>query len=111
MSGVAFYENVLKTLMRDGDISNASSTLIVCGGVTDYKIFTRLGFQDFTLSNIDDAQLALDHENCGATPADAENLPFRNGQFELVCVNAGLHHCASPHRALCEMYRVASKAV
>jgi hypothetical protein len=26
-------------------------------------------------------------------------------------VHAGLHHCASPHRALLERYRVARKAV
>jgi ubiquinone/menaquinone biosynthesis C-methylase UbiE len=111
MSSVGFYENVLQTLMREGDISNASSALIVCGGPTDREIFTRFGFQDITLSNIDDAQLDLDQDDVVATPADAENLPFQSGQFELVCVNAGLHHCASPHRALCEMYRVASNAV
>jgi SAM-dependent methyltransferase len=111
MSSVTFYESVLKALMHDGSISNAFSTLIICGGVTDYKIFTYLGFKNVTLSNIDDAQISLGQDNFIATPADAENLPFRNGQFELVCVNAGLHHCASPHRALCEMYRVASKAI
>ena len=29
--------------------------------------------------------------------------------FDAVIVDAGLHHCHSPHRALLEMYRVARK--
>ena len=31
--------------------------------------------------------------------------------FDAVLVNAGLHHCRSPHRALLEMYRVARRLV
>lgn len=42
---------------------------------------------------------------------DAEALTYGPGSFDVAVVHAGLHHCASPHRALLEMYRVAAKAV
>ena len=34
---------------------------------------------------------------------DAEALDLPDGSFDLAAVSAGLHHCASPHRALLEM--------
>ena len=41
----------------------------------------------------------------------AQNLPFKDNSFDCVLVHAGLHHCQMPHKALCEMYRVAKKRV
>lgn len=42
---------------------------------------------------------------------DAENLSYSDDEFDWVFVHAGLHHCASPHQALCEMLRVAKKGI
>jgi ubiquinone/menaquinone biosynthesis C-methylase UbiE len=42
---------------------------------------------------------------------DAENLTVTDDSYDWVVVNAGLHHCGSPHRALCEMLRVARQGV
>jgi SAM-dependent methyltransferase len=42
---------------------------------------------------------------------DAEQLSFEDEAFDYVFVHAGLHHCASPHRALLEMYRVARRGI
>ena len=48
---------------------------------------------------------------CAWSFQDAENLSFADGSFDYAVVHAGLHHCASPQRALVEMYRVARKGV
>jgi hypothetical protein len=42
---------------------------------------------------------------------DAENLPFKDGAFELVFVHDGLHHLLNAYQGVREMLRVASKAV
>ena len=83
--------------------------LVVCGGSADAEVLSGLGFGRVLITNIDPSY----DEEIDAYPcvrADAENLAFRDGEFDLVIVHAGLHHCASPHRALLEMYRVAKKA-
>jgi ubiquinone/menaquinone biosynthesis C-methylase UbiE len=83
--------------------------LVVCGGSADAELLSELGFGRVLITNIDPSY----DEEIDAYPcvrADAENLAFRDGEFDLVIVHAGLHHCASPHRALLEMYRVAKKA-
>ncbi|WP_422281189.1 methyltransferase domain-containing protein [Bradyrhizobium sp.] len=36
-------------------------------------------------------------------------MSYDDESFDAVIVDAGLHHCHSPHRALLEMYRVARK--
>jgi ubiquinone/menaquinone biosynthesis C-methylase UbiE len=41
---------------------------------------------------------------------NAESLSYKDGEFDYAVVHAALHHCASPHRALLEMYRVARRA-
>tara|TARA_B100000953_G_scaffold138837_1_gene114951 strand:- start:304 stop:1029 length:726 start_codon:yes stop_codon:yes gene_type:complete len=38
-------------------------------------------------------------------------LSFEDGAFPQVIAHEVLHHCASPHRALTEMYRVSSRSV
>src|SRR5262249_56563249 len=43
--------------------------------------------------------------------ADAEQLPFREGAFDVSFVHDGLHHLADPLRALEAMARVALRAV
>jgi SAM-dependent methyltransferase len=40
-----------------------------------------------------------------------ENLAYPDGAFDAVIVHSGLHHCASPHRGLLEMHRVAKRCV
>ncbi len=42
---------------------------------------------------------------------DATSLPFRDGEFDLVCEFAVLHHVHQPERAVREMLRVADKAI
>lgn len=43
--------------------------------------------------------------------ADAEQLPFASGSFDVAWVHDGLHHLDAPERALAEMARVSRRAV
>ncbi len=83
------------------------SVLVTCGGDLDRDVFRTLGFENVTITNLDErlgedafAPFAWAH-------ADAEALPFEDGSFDWTVVSAGLHHCRSPHRAVLELYRVA----
>ena len=42
---------------------------------------------------------------------DALALPYRDGEFDLVCEFGALHHIREPARAVAEMLRVARKAI
>lgn len=97
----SFYVDVLKRLIAAGSVSLADRVLVVCGGPLDESVMRKVGFEDFTISNLD-AGAANHHQ-------DAENLSYDDSSFDVVIVHAGLHHCHSPHRALLEMYRVARK--
>jgi SAM-dependent methyltransferase len=102
MERQGFYERTVRQLLDDGVVSPGMSVLVVAGGDLDREVFARLGFANVTISNLDEE---------GDAVADAENLPFDDESFDLVVVSAGLHHCASPHRAVLEMYRVARHVV
>ena len=45
-------------------------------------------------------------EGCNAMQADAENLPFPDGHFDIVYSNGVLHHTNDTDRAIAEVYRV-----
>lgn len=96
-----FYCDVLSKLIASGRISTSDKVLVVCGGPLDESVMRTVGFQEFTVTNVDDA--AAGHHQ------DAESLTYPDSSFDVVIVHAGLHHCHSPHRALLEMYRVAKK--
>lgn len=95
-----FYVKVLKAALDAGAISEDDRILVVCGGELDEASIKAAGLRNFTLSNIS-----------GQEVVDVENLPFAAESFDAVVVHSGLHHCASPHRGLLEMYRVARRCV
>jgi SAM-dependent methyltransferase len=105
-----FYDETLRQLIDAGTISTGDNVLVVCGGSYDADVLKGLGFKSVTLSNLDGS---YDGHNPGYVweRQDTERLTYGDGQFDVAMVHAGLHHCASPHRALLEMYRVARKAV
>lgn len=96
-----FYVDVLQQLLGAGTISMSDSVLVICGGPLDETVARKVGFADFTITNLD--------QGMANQRQDAENLTYGDGSFDVVIVHAGLHHCHSPHRALLEMYRVARK--
>jgi len=95
-----FYVRVLKAALDGGAISEDDRILVVCGGDLDEVSIKAAGFRNLTLSNIS-----------GQKAVDVENLPFAAESFDAVIVHSGLHHCASPHRGLLEMHRVARRCV
>ena len=103
----SFYAETLARLALPLD----TRVLVVCGGTFDRDVFFSLGFQNVTISNVDERVKGHEFAPYAWSFQDAESLSFADGSFDFVVVHAGLHHCASPHRALLEMYRVARKGV
>lgn len=98
----------LNDFLKEGWISLDDKTLVVCGGEFDQNVLEALGFKNYTISSM------YEEETCeikNYKKEDAECLSFEDSSFDNVIVHAGLHHCYSPHQALCEMFRVASKNV
>lgn len=102
-----FVRSVFQKLLRDQEIQLTNSLLAVCAGLEERRLFLELGFAHVTISNVDSRLEAADYFPYQWKYQDAENLTFVDEQFDFVFVSDGLHHCASPHRALLEMYRVA----
>ncbi|MBI1910586.1 MAG: class I SAM-dependent methyltransferase [Deltaproteobacteria bacterium] len=98
----------LRGFIDRGIISKTDKTLVVCGWEFDQQALDSLGFTDFVITSMAPS----------GTPKiknyrteDVERLSFADNSFDNVIVHAGLHHCYSPHKAVCEMYRVAKKNV
>jgi SAM-dependent methyltransferase len=109
MSKVEFYERVVTDLMASGGMRPTDSVLVVCGGPYDAQTLAAAGCTQVTISNVDRR-----HTDYGAfswSYQDAEALSLDDGSFDWAVVHAGLHHCASPHRAVLEMLRVARKGI
>jgi glycosyltransferase involved in cell wall biosynthesis len=106
-----FYRRTLECLLHEGVLDPDMSVLVVCGGEADRDMFSSLGFEDVTITNIDEKASSEGFLPYRWQHADAEDLPYEAASFDWVAVNAGLHHCRSPHRALLEMYRVAGRGL
>src|SRR4030095_5597514 len=87
------------------------SVLVICGTIKDKTVFSELGFTNVTVSNLDTRAPSDEFSPYTWSYQDAENLHFPDKHFDFVVVNAGLHHCQSPHRGVLEMYRVARKCL
>jgi SAM-dependent methyltransferase len=104
-----FYRRTLDALLDAGVLDRSMSVLVVAGGGADREAFLGAGFANVTISNVDESGDVYAPYSWSRQDAEALELP--DGSFDLVAVSAGLHHCASPHRALVEMVRVARRAV
>lgn len=102
-----FYHDVVNDLIKD---KNAS--ILVCGGGTlDKNIFEKSGFKDVTISNLDTRMIGNEYDPFKWKYENVESLSFDSESFDYVVIHAAIHHASSPHKALTEMYRVASKGV
>jgi SAM-dependent methyltransferase len=95
---------------------NANEKVLVIGGSQqDVEFLLNLGFRDITLSNLKSELQGEACANLSAEPKfltiDAEQIGLPDSSFDFVFAHEVLHHCRSPHRALCEMLRVARKHV
>lgn len=106
-----FYEQTIQRAIQKLILNTSDRILVVAGGYTDRATFLKNKFNDVTITNLDYREGARDYEPYKYENQDAENLSYANDEFDWVFVHAGLHHCASPHKALCEMLRVAKKGI
>jgi SAM-dependent methyltransferase len=100
---IRFYRDCVRTFIPDRD----GSVLVVAAGENDRRVLLELGFRNVVISNLDTRMAGHEFAPYEWSFQDAEALTFADGAFDYVLIHAGLHHCASPHRALLEMYRVA----
>ncbi len=90
---------------------------VCCGSGMMAEKFARAGAAvtgiDFSPAAVSRARERARRYRFGATfmVADAENLSFADGSFDVVAVHDGLHHLERPERAIREMARVARRGV
>ena len=106
-----FYHNVLRKLLKKEVLKKTDNILVVCGGLGDKKLLENLGFSRVTISNLDERIKADEFQPYKWDFQDVEDLKCKDEQYDFVFVRVGLHHCSSPHKALCEMYRVAKTGI
>jgi SAM-dependent methyltransferase len=106
-----FYIRTLKRLLADGILQPDMRVLVVCGSTLDRDAFREAGFTRVVITNVDERQAPADLSPYEWAYQTAEALTYPDNAFDLVVVHYGLHHCREPHRALCEMYRVARYGV
>ena len=89
--------------------------LIVGGSAADEQTLRQVGFKNIVNSNLPtDMDRLGAHDSAPGTehiPLDAENINLPDDSFDLVFASEVLHHCNSPHRAVCEMLRVSRRYV
>jgi ubiquinone/menaquinone biosynthesis C-methylase UbiE len=108
---MSFYQKILKKVLKKNLISLEDHVLVVAGGERDRETFSNCGFKDVTITNLDYHEGIQNYSPYKWKKEDVENLTFQDGEFDWVFVHSGLHHCASPHKGLCEMLRVSKKGV
>lgn len=106
---------VLRQHLKTCHIDTNEKALVVGGSWQDAEVLHRAGFQELTLSNFR-TELEGDSPSnlclkVRQLTLDAEQIELADGSFDCVFAHEVLHHCRSPHRALCEMLRVARKHV
>lgn len=104
--GEDFYGGTVRALLADGTLRRDMRVLVLCGGPHDRDVLIACGFTDVTISNVDPRLRGDEFAPFAWSFQDAEALSYDDGSFDVAIAHNGLHHCASPHRAVCEMYRV-----
>ncbi|MGC2791344.1 MAG: methyltransferase domain-containing protein [Candidatus Sulfotelmatobacter sp.] len=89
--------------------------LIVGGSADDERLLRQVGFKDIVNSNLptDMDRMVADASVPGTQhiALDVEQMELPDDSFDLVFASEVLHHCRSPHHALCEMLRVCRRYV
>ncbi len=101
-----FYRKTLSWLLDQRVLTREMRLLVVCGGGADKDVLHNLGFTNVTISNLDTRLKGDEFAPYEWSHQDAENLTYRDGEFDFAIAHNGLHHCYSPHHALLEMHRV-----
>jgi SAM-dependent methyltransferase len=103
---------VLQQHVKRLGIDLGASVLVIGGMPEDAEILRLCGFSRVTLSNIEGKTDAGEtSRELPIQALDAENIRLPDNAYDIVVVHEVIHHCRSPHGALCEMLRVAKDYV
>jgi SAM-dependent methyltransferase len=104
--------SVLQRCIEKTAINVNDSVLIIGGTQEDADSLRQCGFHRITLSNIHGVPDDPDDPNALPVIAvDAEDIKLPDNSCDVVFFHEVIHHCRSPHRALCEMLRIAKRRV
>lgn len=106
--------HVMKNWVKKCGMPLSESVLILGGSADDEETLRLLGFKNITLSSFDSSvahHQSNGPEDSGHLALDMEDITIADKKFDLVFVHEALHHCHSPHRALCEMLRISRRHV
>src|SRR5258708_38821534 len=91
--------SVLRGGMNACGVEHDESVLVIGASRDDLDLLQQVGFLNVTPSNVS-ADLISD--SASQLRLNAESIDLPDESFDLVFAHAVLHHCRSPHRALCE---------
>ena len=106
-----FYLNVIKHLVKKNILDIKMKILIAAAGSADKARFLEMSFKNVTISNFDRRMKADSFKPFKWSFQDVENLSFKDKSFDFCIIHHGLHHSASPHKGLIELYRVSKNGI
>jgi hypothetical protein len=89
-----FYKNCINEIIKD----KHATVLVIGGGENDKLVFRENSFIDVTISNIDERQSDSEYYPYKHCFQNAENLSYKDNEFDYVVAHATLHHFSSPGR-------------
>jgi SAM-dependent methyltransferase len=100
--------SVLQAGMKACSVDLNESILVIGASQDDLDLLRQAGFSNLTASNISTQPMG---ESIPQLSLNADSIDLPDESYDMVFTHAVLHHCRSPHRALCEMMRVARRHV
>lgn len=104
---------VLRRYIEQGKVSTDGEALVVGATDEDAEVLRQAGWSRMTLSTFPGEAAAQQDTSYDGRylVLDVENMHLRDASYDVVVAHEVLHHCRSPHRALCEMLRVSRRYV
>jgi SAM-dependent methyltransferase len=106
-----FYVETIRKAIAQGHLTADMKVLAICGGEFDRTTLMECGLRNVTIANLDTRMKGNEYAPYEWSFQDAESMTFEDQSFDFAIAHSGLHHCRTPHLALCEMYRVSRLGV
>ncbi|MBU2677840.1 MAG: class I SAM-dependent methyltransferase [Gammaproteobacteria bacterium] len=108
------YAEMMRNWRQHNDVALESRMLAPGAGPYDVAVLNEVGFSQVTYSNLGSSSYLTDSKELAEREAlalDLEDIDCPDNSYDIVFVHGAIHHCRSPHRAICEMLRVSSRHV